>query len=280
MIHYTAEGVQEYRVLLFIPSHRPMEFEYSEVKAGPRLYVQRVLIMDHCEALLPPYMRFVKGVVDSSDLPLNVSRELLQQDPLLERIQKDLVKSVLKALDELKTEDYDKYVAFHKGLGMILKEGLNRDWANRKKIADLVLFESLKTPAGKFTTLADYVKAMPETQKEIYYLIGEEREQLEQSPYVEACRARGYDVLFLTDPIDEFALPALDEYEGKKLKAADRGDLTTDPADETKKASAQERYNALLAHLKTKLSEVVSDVRLSARPSRRARPAWSPMARR
>jgi molecular chaperone HtpG len=265
VIHYTAEGMQEFRVLLFIPAHRPLEFEYSEVKPGPRLYVQRVLIMDHCEALLPAWMRFVKGVVDSSDLPLNVSRELLQNDPRLERMQKDLVRSVLKALEEMKTEAYDNYVAFFKGLGLVLKEGLTRDWVNRKKIADLLLFESLKTEAGRYTTLADYVKAMPEGQKEIYYLIGEDREQLEQSPYVEACRAHGYDVLFLTDPIDEFALPALDEYDGKKLKAADRGDLSADAADETKKASAQERYQALLTHLEKKLSEVVSKVRLSAR---------------
>jgi molecular chaperone HtpG len=264
VIHYNVEGAQEYRVLLFVPAHRPMEFDFGEVRAGPRLYVQRVLIMEHCEELLPPWLRFVRGVVDSSDLPLNISRELLQSNPLLERIRKDLVKNVLKALEDLKSEEYEKYVAFHKGLGPVLKEGLARDWSNRKKIADLLLFESLKTEKGRFTTLADYVKAMPEGQKAIYYLIGDSREVLEQSPYLEAFRARGWDVLLLTEPIDEFALPALDEYEGKKLQAADRGELDADAGDRAKKAEEEGKYKGLLAYLKGKLSEV-SDVRLSAR---------------
>jgi len=146
VIHYTAEGTNEFRVLLYIPAQRPMDLRWSgEVQFGPRLYIQRVLIMDHCEALLPPYLRFVKGVVACSDLPLNISRELLQQNPLLERIQKNIVKRVLDALDEMKTAEYDKYVSFFKELGSILKEGIGRDWMNRQKLADLVLFESMKT---------------------------------------------------------------------------------------------------------------------------------------
>ena len=173
VIHYTAEGAHEFRVLVFIPSHRPMELMWGEYKAGLRLYVQRVLIMDHCEELLPPYLRFVRGVVDSSDLPLNISRELLQHNPLLEQIRNNIVRTVLKELEDMKTHDYEKYVAFYKELGAILKEGVGRDWNNREQIADLLLFESMKTPAGEFTTLAKYVEAMPAEQKDIYYLIGE-----------------------------------------------------------------------------------------------------------
>jgi molecular chaperone HtpG len=261
VIQYTAEGAQEYRVLLYVPAHRPFEFEWGEVKTGPRLYVQRVLIMEHCEALLPEYMRFVKGVVDSSDLPLNISRELIQQSPLLERIRKDLVKSVLKALEEMKQGENDRYVAFYKGLGFLLKEGLGRDWSNRKALADLLLFESLHTEAGKYTSLADYVKKMPEGQKEVYYLIGDDRKHLEASPYLEAFRKRGWDVLLLTDPIDEYAMPSLREYDGKPLQAADRGEVK---ADEAKPGEGDEKFQKLLADLKAKLPEV-SDVRLSGR---------------
>jgi molecular chaperone HtpG len=257
VIHYTAEGANEFRVLLFIPSHRPLEFAWEEPKAGLRLYIQRVLIMDRCEELLPQYLRFVKGVVDSTDLPLNISRELLQQNPLLEQIRKNIVKRVLDALAEMKGHEYDQYVSFFKELGPVLKEGVGRDWTNRQKIADLLLFESIKTEKGKFITLQQYVDAMPADQKEIYYLIGETRELIEHSPYLEAFRARGQDVLLLTDPVDEFMIPSLHEYKGKSLQAADRGEL---PAEK----KPDEGYKGLLDHLKTKLPEV-SDVRLSSR---------------
>jgi molecular chaperone HtpG len=262
VIHYSAEGSNEFKVLLYIPKHKPFEFQWGEVKIGPRLYIQRVLIMDHCEDLLPPYLRFVKGVVDSTDLPLNISRELLQHNPLLEKIRNNLVRSILRDLEDFKKSDYDQYVGFFKELGDILKEGVSRDWNNRKQLADLLLFESLRTETGKFTTLAEYVEKMPAEQKEIYYLIGESRELLEHSPYLEAFRARGYDVLLLTDPIDEWVLPALHEYKDKKLKAADRGELDGDKGE--KKPETEEKFKKLFEHLKGKLSEV-SDVRLSSR---------------
>ncbi len=188
VIHYHAEGTNEFRVLMFIPAHKTMDYTWGDVKPGLRLYVQRVLIMDRCETLLPPYLRFVRGVVESSDLPLNISRELLQQNALLDRIRKDVVKRVLKALDEMKSDEYEKYVSFFKEFGAILKEGAGRDWENREKISDLLLFESLNTPAGSYTTLAKYVEALPSDQKEIYYLTGEERNQVEHSPYLEAFR--------------------------------------------------------------------------------------------
>ncbi len=168
VIHYVAEGTNEFRVLLFIPAHRPLAFEWGEVPIGPRLYIQRVLIMDHCEELLPPYLRFVCGVVDSSDLPLNISREMLQHNPLLEKMRKNLVKAVLKALDDMKTDETEKYAQFFAGLGPVLKEGVGRDHANREKIADLLLFESMKTEKGKHTTLPEYVAKMGGTQKDVW----------------------------------------------------------------------------------------------------------------
>jgi molecular chaperone HtpG len=260
-IHYSAEGKTEFKVLCFIPAHKPMSFDWGEPETGLRLYVQRVLIMDRCEQLLPFYLRFVKGVVDSSDLPLNVSRELLQQNPLLDVIQKSVVKNVLDTLAGMKNIEFDKYLAFYKGLGPTLKEGLTRDWANREKVANLLLFESANTEPGKYTTLAEYVEKMPADQKEIHYLIGDSVEQLRRSPYLEAFRAKGQDVLLLADPIDEFALPQLGEYKGKRLQAADRAETAADgdiPAD------VKERFAGLIAAFKEKLPEV-ADVRLTKR---------------
>jgi molecular chaperone HtpG len=261
VIHYAAEGKTEFRVLCFVPAHKPFGFDYEEPVTGLRLYVQRVLIMDRCEQVLPPHLRFVKGVVDSADLPLNVSRELLQQNPLLDVIQKSVVKNVLDALAGMKNIEYDKYLAFYKGFGTVLKEGLTRDWSNREKIADLLLFESANTEPGKFTTFAEYVEKMPTDQKEIAYLIGESAEQLRHSPYLEAFRAGGRDVLLLTDPIDEFAIPGLGEYKGKRLVAADRGEAAG--AGEVPEGT-KEKFAALVKVLKEKLPEV-AEVRLTNR---------------
>ena len=185
---------------------------FGEPKVGPKLYVQRVLIMDNCEELLPAYLRFVKGVIDCSDLPLNVSRELLQHNPVLDRIRKNIVKRIFQALEEMKKDDYDAYVGVYTDLGIILKEGISQDHENQQQIADLVLFESSKTEAGKYTTLDAYVENMPADQEEIYYLTGENRAMLEHTPYLEVFRDRDWDVLFMTDPIDEFVIPSLTEY--------------------------------------------------------------------
>jgi len=262
VIHFAAEGKTEFKVLAFIPAHKPMSWDYEEQVTGLKLYVQRVLIMERCEQVLPFYLRFVKGVVDSADLPLNVSREILQSNPLLDTIQKSVVKNILDGLAGMLNVDYDKYLAFYKGLGSVLKEGLTRDWSNREKIADLLLFESANSEPGKFTTLADYVGKMPEGQDTIYYLIGEATEALRNSPYLEAFRAKGYDVLLLTDPIDEFALPNLHEYKGKKLQAADRGELKADDAEIA--SETKEAFASLLTAIKEKLPEV-AEVRLSQR---------------
>lgn len=266
VIHKSAEGTLEFKELLFIPSKKPFDMRFGEPKWGPRLYIKRILVMDHCEALLPPYLRFVKGLVDCSDLPLNVSRELLQHNPLLEKIQKNVVKNVLKSLEDLKRESYDAYVTFYRELGSILKEGVARDHANQEAISELLLFESLKTERDAFTTLAEYVEKMPEEQKEIYFLTGENRTQMESAPYLELFKERGWDVLLLTDPIDEFVLPSLLAFKGKPLKAADRSDVLPAAEGKEKEIDAQEveKFKPLLSKLASLLNEV-KEVRLSQR---------------
>lgn len=257
-IHVHAEGQMEYKTLLFIPQSKPFDFNYSMPKPGVSLYVKRVLIMHECESLLPPWLRFIKGVVDSSDLPLNVSRETLQHNALISRINKNLVNRILKTLEEMHDSDNEAYLKFYKEFGSILKEGM-QDSENKKRIADLLLFESTHTEKGKFTTLLEYTKAMPESQKEIFYLIGETRAQLENAPCVEQIRAKGFNVLLLTDPVDEYMVEMLGEYDGKPLKAADRGALDEKPSDEQTAA-----YKPLTEFL-SKAIPSVKEVRLSAR---------------
>ena len=260
VIHYTAEGNNEFRVLAFIPSKKPFSYTWEEPK-GMKLYIQRVLIMDACEGLLPPYLRFIRGIVDSSDLPLNISRELLQNNPLLEKIQKNLVRNILEGIEALKNTDEPKYLEFFEDFGVMLKEGASRDWANREKLNDLVMFQSTKTEAGKFTSLADYVGRMPEEQKDLYYLIGESRDLIENSPLLEAYKTKGWEVLLCTEPIDEMVLPSLRDYKGKSLKAVDRSETE---APETAAPENADDFKPFLEFLKTKLPDV-NDVRLSKR---------------
>ncbi|MGL4424023.1 MAG: molecular chaperone HtpG, partial [Gemmataceae bacterium] len=262
ILHFSVEGKTEFRALLFIPAERPMAFDYQEPKAGLKLYVQRVLIMDECEAILPTYLRFVKGVVDCPDLPLNVSRELLQRNPHLETIQKNVVRNILSGLDGLRNTQPEAFQQFYNGLGAILKEGLSRDWSNRDKIADLLQFETSLTAAGEFRTLPEYVARMPADQEAIYYYIGESAAQLRNSPYLERPRARGHEVLLMTDPIDEFVFPSYGEYQKKKFQAVDRGELKTD--DDTILPETRELFAKLIEKLKTLLPEV-AEVRLSRR---------------
>jgi molecular chaperone HtpG len=259
VIHYAAEGVIEFKALLYLPAHKPWDLMWGDSKKGLHLYIRRVFIMDDCEALLPLYLRFVRGVVDSPDLPLNVSRELLQQSAPLEKIKSNLVNKILKTLQELKTEDLDAYTAFYKELGIFLKEGVYQDRANHAQLAQLLLYESTRTKPGELTTLQKYVDAMPADQTEIYYLIGENREMLEHSPFLEAFREKEQEVLLMTDPIDEWVVGALLEFKGKKLKALDKGALDT-AVDEEKK----QRFQPLLDLLKAKLDEI-KEVRLSNR---------------
>jgi molecular chaperone HtpG len=266
VIHVAAEGAMEFRALMFLPAHRPLDFLMGpEKKSGLDLYVRRVLIQHEAEELAPPYLRFVRGVVDSSDLPLNVSREILQVNPVLARIKSNIVNRILKTLEEMKGGEYEAYVKFYKEFGSHLKEGAATDFLNRDRLADLLLFESTKAKPGEYTTLEQYLQHMGGEQKEIYYLIGESRALLENSPYLEAFRSRGQEVLLLTEPIDEYFVQALGSYKDKPLKAIDRGDVPADPEAEAKLKEQAERFRPLLETLKKTLEADVKEVRLSAR---------------
>ena len=264
VIHYAAEGALDFKVLLYLPKRRSFELQFGEGKVGPKLYINRVQIMDHCEQLLPAYLRFVKGVVDCSDLPLNVSRELLQHNPLLEKIQKSVVKNVLQALEDLKAADLEGYTAMQRELGGILKEGLARDGAHREAIAGLLLFESLKSERGKVISLSQYLEAMAAEQSDIYYLTGEDRAALEHSPALEVFRAKSWDMLLLTDPIDGFVFPMLPEFQGRPLKAADRHapELPAEARQRVEEAAGA--FQPLFTKLKETLSGL-KDIRLSSR---------------
>jgi molecular chaperone HtpG len=266
-IHYAAEGgATDFRALMFLPARRPMDWMMGpEKKSGLDLYVRRVLIQHECEELSPTWMRFVRGVVDSADLPLNVSRETLQHNPLLAKIKSNVVNRVLKTLEEMKGGEYETYVKFHKEFGALLKEGVGTDHANRERLADLILVESTKTKAGEYTMLANVAEALPAEQKEIYYLIGETRQQIENSPYLESFKARGIEVVLLTEPIDEFLVSSLHDYKGKSLKAADKGQLEADKDAEAKLKEASEKLKGAVELIKKKLEGQVKDVRLSAR---------------
>ncbi len=259
-IHYNAEGAIEFKALLFIPEHKPFDMMMNnDPKAHLHLYVQRVFIGSDFEHLLPSYLRFVKGVVDSSDLPLNVSREILQENPMLDKIRKNLTARVLKTLANLKKTDYEEFKIFHENFSTILKEGLQSDWENKEKIADLLLFESTSKEAGEKTCFADYVENMADGQEEILYLAGENRASIENSPYLEKFKADGKEVLLMIDPIDDFVIPQLMEYKGKKLKAVNKGDIDGDDLKEETKT-----FEGYIGYAK-ELLKGVKEVKLTSR---------------
>ena len=268
-ISQRAEGLLEYRALLFVPSEAPFDLFYVGHEAGLKLYVRRVLILERSPDLLPRYLRFLSGVVDSPDLPLNVSREMLQHDRQIRQIRKALVKKVLDSLAELKQKDQEKYLSFWKAFGRVLKEGLPEDYENKEKIAELLLFQS-SNDEEKLSALAEYVSRMKEGQEAIYYLTGASRAAIESSPHLEAFRAKGIEVLYLTDAVDELVVEALAEYQGKKLKSAGKGtvDLGTAEEQEEKKKELDEKtrtYQGLLERMQKALDDRIKEVRLSAR---------------
>jgi molecular chaperone HtpG len=265
VIHYRAEGTSEFTALLYVPTKAPYGILYKDFKIGPTLYVKRVQIMDHCEQLIPEYLRFVRGVVDSSDLPLNVSREILQSNKHVGVIKKNITKKVLDALEDMKKNAYDAYVGFHGEFGRVMKEGIHFDFARKEQIADLLLFPSSKTEPGKLTTLDDYVKNMPIAQSDIYYITGRPDQNVMQSPYLEAFREKGYEVLIMTDEIDDFIMLDLKEYKGKKIKSVIKGDVSLDKTEPADKERSQEKFEKLLGMIKEQLKNDVKDVRLSGR---------------
>ncbi|HYO13140.1 MAG TPA: molecular chaperone HtpG [Thermoanaerobaculia bacterium] len=268
-ISYRAEGRIEYQALLFIPSQAPYDLFYVASKPGLHLYVKRVQIMENCEDLLPRYLRFIKGVVDSPDLALNVSREMLQQDRHITLIRKGLTKKLLDTFSEMKEKENDTYLKFWAEFGRAIKEGVSADYENKERLLELLLFHSSHDPE-KLTTLKDYVSRMKEDQKEIFYLSGESREQVENSPHLEAFKEKGIEVLYLVDTVDELLTQSLHEYDGKRLKDVGKGTVNLGGEEEKKKTeeelkAKEEELKPLLDHLQKKLDANVKQVRLTNR---------------
>ena len=253
-----AEGTFEYQALLFLPAKAPFDLFMRERKRGVQLYVKRVFIMDDCEALMPEYLRFVKGVVDAQDLSLNVSREILQQDRQIERIRRRLVKKVLQTVKALPAE---KYTTFWGEFGRALKEGLLDDADNREAILEVCSFDSTHS-ADEQTTLASYVERMKDGQEHIYFLTGETRQAVEHSPHLEAFQDKGFEVLILTDPIDEMWVDSVPEFDGRKFQSIAKGQVDLD---EDADPEQQEEFAGLLEWLKSTLDDQVKEVRLSSR---------------
>lgn len=267
--HFAVEGTQMFRGLLFIPKRPPFDMLDRETKHGVRLYVRRVFIMDDCDELLPRWLRFVRGVIDSDDLPLNVSRETLQDSAQVRVIRKQVVRRVLDALAKLAKDDDEAYLGFWRNFGMVLKEGLHFDPGHKEKIAALLRYESSADKG--LTSLADYVERMPETQSDIYYAVGPSTKMLQASPHLETLKKRGSEVLFMVDGVDQWAVEGLGEFDGKKLVNAMEADLDLGDADDKDgdddkdKDGDKSDFDELLAHCKSVLEEHVSEVKESSR---------------
>ncbi len=262
--HFTIEGTQLFTGLLYLPKRAPFDLYHREHRRGVRLYVKRIFIMDDCKELVPEWLRFVRGIVDSDDLPLNVSRELLQDSRITRSIRTQVIKKSLDLIEELAKDRPEDYVTFWTTFGPVLKEGLHFDAQYKERIAELLRYASTK---GERTSLAEYVARMPEGQPAIYYLTGDSRAALEGSPFMEGLTKRGYEVLFMTDSVDEWAVEALGEYKDKPLVLASRADLKLEQSDEEKKANEEKHapLNTLLSAMKTVLDEKVSEVTISDR---------------
>ncbi|MFE2188960.1 molecular chaperone HtpG [Streptomyces sp. NPDC059455] len=269
-IRMQAEGTFEYQSLLFIPARAPQDLYMQDRKRGVQLYVKRVFIMDDCEALMPEYLRFVKGVVDAADLSLNVSRETLQQDRQIQLMRRRLVKKVLSTVKDIMSSDAERYATFWKEFGRVLKEGLLSDLENREAILEVCSFASTQD-AEQPTTLRGYAERMKDGQEHIYYMTGESRSIVESSPHMEAFRDKGFEVLLLTDPIDELWVDAVPEFDGKQLRSIAKGQVDLDSQDEKDEAAEAEReqrqkdFAELLSWMTSTLSEQVKEVRLSSR---------------
>jgi molecular chaperone HtpG len=272
-IHFKAEGTTEYTALLYIPGARPLDlFESAQPKSRLALYVKRVLIMPECEDLLPPWMRFVRGLVDAPDLPLNVSREVLQQNPVVRQIQKRLVKRVLESLAGMLAQDRAKYRRFWEAFGNLMKEGIYVGADEDQSISKIALFETSHVAEDaasgepSVTTLGEYVSRMRPDQKAIYYLAGADRRMLGASPHLEAFQKRGLEVLLMSDPVDEWLLERLREFDKRPLQAIDRGELELDSAAEKQSREDLEReHRDMLGALERELAQEVKSVRFTNR---------------
>ncbi len=268
--HNKVEGKLEYTSLLYVPARAPFDLYQREAPRGLKLYVQRVFVMDQAESFLPLYLRFIKGVVDSNDLSLNVSREILQKDPIIDSMKSALTKRVLDMLEKLAKNEPEQYKGFWKNFGQVLKEGPAEDFANKEKIAGLLRFASTHDDSGEQSvSLADYLARAKEGQDKIYFLTGESYAQVRNSPHLEVFRKKGIEVLLLTDRIDEWLMSYLSEFDGKGFVDVARGDLDLGKLDSEEDKKAQEEVakdkEGLVERLKAALGDTVSEVRVSHR---------------
>jgi molecular chaperone HtpG len=274
VIAMKAEGTFEYQALLFIPSRAPFDLFNRDAHTGVQLYVKRVFIMGDCDELVPEYLRFVKGVVDAQDMSLNVSREILQQDRQIKVIRRSLTKKVLSAIKDLQSNRPDDYTTFWTQFGRVFKEGLLSDADNRDTVLRLSSFASTFTDTGASgatgegtvsTTLADYVGRMKDGQEQIFYATGESRQLLERSPHLEAFQAKGYEVLLLTDPVDEVWVESVPEFDSKALQSVAKGEVDLGAGDDSAESADHGDFAELLTWLQETLDEHVKEVRLSTR---------------
>jgi molecular chaperone HtpG len=266
--HNRVEGAQSFTTLLYIPSQPPFDLMMGgrDERKGLKLYIKRVFVMDAAEELLPNYLRFVRGVVDADDLPLNVSRELLQQNRNLDRIKSACVKRVLDLIEKLAKDEPEKFATFYKAFGNTLKEGISEDANNRERIAKLLRFASTKGDAAKQdVSLDDYIGRMTVGQDTIWYITADSYAAAFGSPQLEAFKAKEIEVLLMSDRIDEWMIGSLNEYEGKKLKSVAKGDVPLDEADKAKQEEATKEAEPLLKKIKELLGDRVGDVKVSAR---------------
>ena len=267
VIPMKAEGTFEYQALLFIPSHAPFDLFTQDAKIGVQLYVKRVFIMGECDQLMPQYLRFVKGVVDAQDLSLNVSREILQQDRQIKAIRRRLTKKVLSAIKDIQSERPEDYRKFWIQFGRVLKEGLMSDSDNQDTLLRISSFASTHSD-DEATTLAEYIERMKDGQEKIFYATGESRDQLVKSPHLEAFKAKGYEVLLLTDPVDEVWVGLVTEFDGKPLQSVAKGEVDLESEEDKSEAEREEQqkeFADLLKWLQETLSDHVKEVRLSTR---------------
>lgn len=270
-MHNAVEGVLSYRNLLFIPTMQPFDLFNPERKANVKLYVNRVFITDDCEELVPSYMRFLRGVIDSEDISLNISREMLQRDPMLAKIRKGVVKRVLGELKKKAVKKPEDYATFWASFGAVIKEGLYEDFENRDKILEICRFRTTENEG--LSSLAEYVERMKDGQDAIYFITGENEESVARSPQLEGFRAKGVEVLLLTDPIDDFWMQSVTEFQDKSFKSVTRAGGDLDALDEDNKDEADKKdtkketpgMDSLVARIKVALGDAVKDVRSSSR---------------